>query len=324
MHPFFSIITPVYNCRKYVRKCIESVMEQTFTSWELILIDDGSTDSSGEICDTFCHDPRIKVIHQDNMGELKSRIRGMVAASGEYELGLDADDYLDKNCLEIIKKAIDVSKSDLIFFGHRLVGKQKGNINCSLRSGKKYSREEILEEVIKNTNHSLCNKAIRTDIVKRTKYYFFPKEKLSINADYMLIVPIICNIGTGYVINDILYNYRIYGKSASHFYKVKHIFDTEIVTRYVLYILNKNEILNEELRNLVHLAYLKMIALRLKALFISKGITKEDCKKIHRFREYRNSKRVERLELLGKRNFKILKLFRYRQYWAISLMAKSL
>ena len=95
MSPYFSIITPVYNSQKYLRKCIESVLEQTYSSWELILIDDGSTDASGKICDSFCNDTRIKVIHQENAGALSSRIRGIQLASGKYQLGLDSDDYLD-------------------------------------------------------------------------------------------------------------------------------------------------------------------------------------------------------------------------------------
>ena len=64
--PFFSIITPVYNCKRFLKKCIQSVLDQTYLSWELILIDDGSTDTSGEICESFSYDNRVKVIHQSN------------------------------------------------------------------------------------------------------------------------------------------------------------------------------------------------------------------------------------------------------------------
>ena len=103
MLPFFSIITPVYNCEKYIRECIESVINQTYAFWEMILIDDGSTDGSGKICDDFSSDSRIKVIHQENAGAFISRINGITAANGVYEIGLDADDYLDKNCLETLK-----------------------------------------------------------------------------------------------------------------------------------------------------------------------------------------------------------------------------
>lgn len=321
MRPFFSIITPIYNCEKYIRKCIESVQEQTYTSWELILIDDGSTDASGKICDTYCTDPRIRVIHQKNVGAFRSRIRGMEAANGEYELGLDADDYFDKNCLEVIKKAIDVSGCDLIFFGYRYVGKQQGSVRCSLEAGKKYSKREILKEVIENTNHCLWNKAIKTDRIKQARYYM-PKAGLSINLDYIQVIPILCNVTEGYVINDILYNYRIYGSSISHSCKRQHIYDTEIVTRGVLNVLRREGLLDKELRDLVYLAYLKMIGPRLRTLFAEQKITREDCKKIHQSTGYKKSKKMERLGLLSKRDFKLLKLFRYKQYWALKLLTK--
>ena len=107
MDPFFSIITPVYNCEKYLKECIVSVINQTYESWELILVDDGSTDASGDICDEYSGDSRIKIIHQDNAGELYSRQSGIAIADGKYVLGVDADDYLDLNALEKIKKKID-------------------------------------------------------------------------------------------------------------------------------------------------------------------------------------------------------------------------
>lgn len=321
MPPFFSIITPVYNCQRYIRKCIESVIDQTYESWELILIDDGSKDSSGAICDSFCYDSRIKVIHQNNVGALKSRINGIESAKGEYVLGLDADDYLDRNCLETIKKAIAISGSDLVFFGFRMVGGQKGNVKCSLMSGKEYSQREILEEVIEKTNHSLWNKAIRTDKVKLADYSGL-KRKLSINLDYAQIIPILCNIETGYVIDDILYNYRVYGNSISHSCKVQHIFDTGLVTKYVTYKLRKAGKLDANLYEMINLAYLKLIGFRLLRLFGDKKLSKEDCKKIHRSKVYINSKRVESLQMLSRNDFIILKLFRYKQYWALKLMAR--
>lgn len=227
MNPFFSIITPVYNCQRFLKKAIQSVIDQTYSSWELILIDDGSTDSTGDICDSFFYDNRIKVIHQSNVGELKSRIIGMKMAKGAYGLGLDGDDYLDKNCLETIKKAIEISGSDLIFYGYRNVGGQGGCVTCTLEPNQKYSQKEILKEVIEKTNHALWNKAIKLDKVKQIEY---PQlKKVTINADYALIIAILCKIDTAYVIENILYNYRIYGGSASHLYKLQHMSDINLV-----------------------------------------------------------------------------------------------
>lgn len=319
MNPFFSIITPVFNCEKYIRQCIESVINQTYTSWELILVDDGSTDASGEICDNYCCDTRIKVIHQKNAGPLNSRIKGIAIANGKYELGLDADDYLDNNCLEIIKNAIDISGSDLIFFGFRFVGRQKGVGKCSLIAERKYTKMEILREVIEKTNHSLSNKAIRMDKVKLANYKGI-KRKLSINLDYAQIIPILCNINTGYVIDDILYNYRIYGDTVSHSCKVQHIFDTGLVSEFVIRKLREEKLLDIDMYNKIKLSYLQMICSRLIKLFYNNEISKEDCKEINKSRMYIKSQNVETLKNFNKHDFIFLKLFRYRQYWILKLL----
>lgn len=323
MEPFFSIITPVYNGERFIKKCIESVINQTYECWELILIDDGSKDKSGHICDSFCYDPRIKVIHQNNAGAMSSRINGIAIARGKYGLGLDADDYLDKKCLEIVKQAIDVSGSDLIFFGLRYVGGQKGYVRCSLNGQQEYSKREILGEVIGKTNHSLWDKAIRIEKLKQVNYSGLNR-KLSVNSDYAQIIPILCNIDTGYVIDDILYNYRIYPESISHSYNIQHIYDTEYVTKYVIHILKKYSLLDAQMYHLVILSYLKMIAPRLKTLLADGVISEKECRKIHKLSIYRKSQSVELLRDFRWPDFIILKLFRYRQYWILRFMVKFL
>jgi glycosyltransferase involved in cell wall biosynthesis len=96
-----SIIIPVYNAERYIVRCIESILCQTFSDWELILINDGSTDASGRICDEFAiEDDRIVVIHQDNHGVSCARNLGMKLAKGKYLLFIDADDYIDIKMLE--------------------------------------------------------------------------------------------------------------------------------------------------------------------------------------------------------------------------------
>lgn len=297
------------------------MIDQTYEFWELILIDDGSTDFSGEICDGFCYDTRIKVIHQNNAGALQSRIKGITVAKGVYALGLDADDYLDRKCLETIKKAIDASGSDLIFFGYRFVGSQRGHVKCTLAPEKVYLQKEILKEIIANTNHALWNKAIRTDKMREADYSGLRK-KLSVNLDYAQIIPIMCNIKTGYVIHDILYNYRIYENSISHSCKAKHIFDTGWVSEYTVRKLKQYSLIDSDMYGMINLAYLKMIGPRLVTLFKNKGISKEDCQNIHKSKIYIRSKRAESLDKFGKFNFIVLKMFRYKQYWALRLMAR--
>lgn len=92
--PTISVIVPVYNAEKYLHRCIDSVLTQTYTDFELLLIDDGSKDKSGEICDEYAiKDNRIRVVHKDNSGVSDTRNRGMDMAQGEYLMFLDADDF---------------------------------------------------------------------------------------------------------------------------------------------------------------------------------------------------------------------------------------
>ena len=322
MNPFFSIITPVYNSKEYLQECIDSVINQTFTSWELILVDDGSTDGSGEICDTYLSDSRIKVIHQANAGAFKSRINGIEAASGAYMLGLDADDLFEIDCLEKIKNAITLSNSDLILFGYHKFGNADGNCVCTLKPMKQYTTEEILAEVIETTNHSLWDKAIRLDKVRQADYSGI-KKNLSINLDYAQIIPILCNIDTGYILDDVLYHYRVYESSVSHSCRIEHIFDTELVSEYVIQKLTDANLISPAIYDKVYLAYLKMIGPRLFRLFSNRTITKEDCKNIHKSNIYIRSKKVETLRNFSVRHWRTLKFFRYKCYWALNFITKK-
>lgn len=98
-----SVIVPVYNSEKYLRKCIESVLEQTMSSWELILVDDGSRDKSFEICQEYAkkHN-KISAVHQENSGSSVTRNLGLRMASGKYIAFVDADDWIDTRMLEVL------------------------------------------------------------------------------------------------------------------------------------------------------------------------------------------------------------------------------
>lgn len=100
MTPEISVIAPVYNVEKYLRECIDSMIAQTFTNWEFLLIDDGSPDNSGAICDEYAaKDPRIRVIHKPNEGVSRARNTGLRAATGRYIMFLDSDDWIEKDML---------------------------------------------------------------------------------------------------------------------------------------------------------------------------------------------------------------------------------
>lgn len=115
-NPKISIIMPVYNSEKYLRQCIDSILNQTFTDFELILIDDGSSDSSGRICDDFSkEDKRVVVRHKENGGICEARNMGLDIARGDYIGFSDCDDLMNKYMYEILYKALIKEKADISF-----------------------------------------------------------------------------------------------------------------------------------------------------------------------------------------------------------------
>lgn len=114
----FSVIIPVYNCENYISRCVSSVIEQVYTNFEIILVDDGSTDKSLEICEHWAKlDKRIKVIKQKNQGPGVARNQGIKKATGEYIVFIDSDDYVDVDYFERVHNYIKKYETDIVFIG---------------------------------------------------------------------------------------------------------------------------------------------------------------------------------------------------------------
>jgi len=171
--PFLSIIVPVYNVEKYLTVCIEAVLNQKFTDYELLLIDDGSTDSSGTICDKYADGKKIRVIHQRNGGLLMARRIGFKESRGMYVLCADADDYHLPDALSHIYEDIQKTGCDMLVFDYIYgAGQNKPERvihvcpekNMSYFEGKCITRfrEQLLEG--KDFN-SLCCKVVKRSCV---------------------------------------------------------------------------------------------------------------------------------------------------------------
>ena len=107
MNELVSIIVPVYNVEKYIKKCVDSLITQTYSNLEIILVNDGSPDNSGKICDEYAQsDSRIKVIHKANGGLSDARNTGIDIAEGQYIFFLDSDDWIDCQCIEKLHNLI--------------------------------------------------------------------------------------------------------------------------------------------------------------------------------------------------------------------------
>lgn len=114
-----SVIVPIYNVEKYLRKCIDSIIEQTYTNLEIILVDDGSPDNCGKICDEYAKkDKRIIVIHNSNQGVSASRNFGLDEAKGNYITFIDADDFVSNNYIEVLYNMITLKEADLAIIGN--------------------------------------------------------------------------------------------------------------------------------------------------------------------------------------------------------------
>lgn len=159
-----SVIVPIYNAELYLNRCIESVLQQSYTNLEIILVNDGSTDRSGEICDSYLEiDKRIKVIHQKNGGPALARNTGLRAAKGEYIGFIDSDDYIARDMYEILL-AYMYDDVDITCCGRVCIfSKNNRREICYLSTTKKYTREEALSEVllIRKISSSVCTKLFR-------------------------------------------------------------------------------------------------------------------------------------------------------------------
>ena len=118
-----SVIVPVYKVEKYLRECVDSILAQTYTNLEIILVDDGSPDNCGKICDEYAqNDSRIKVIHQENGGLSAARNAGLDIATGKYIGFVDSDDYAELNMFEELHKRIIENNADLSICGVKKFG----------------------------------------------------------------------------------------------------------------------------------------------------------------------------------------------------------
>ena len=171
----YSFLVPVYNVEKYLGQCIESMLSQTYKNFEIILIDDGSTDSSGKICDAYAekYPEIIKVIHKQNEGHTATRQVAIKNAESDVCLFVDSDDYVESDMLETVNKefAEDSSLDMVIFsFCYSNNGVKSKRKNCVLKGTEVFegdSKKEIYETLMFTPFiNSLWVKATRTDILR--------------------------------------------------------------------------------------------------------------------------------------------------------------
>lgn len=186
--PKISIIIPVYNKGKYVRKAIESILSQTFTDWELIIVDDGSTDSSYSICLEYTNDKRVKVYHMKNGGVSRARNKGLDYAQGEYVTFIDSDDYISEDYLEkLYHPGYEMIIGGLTKVNYK--GEVMTTVLPSLCGEKKIT--EMAVDFYKEQIHTgiygfVSSKLIRRNVIEEKHLRFDERIKLAEDYDFYL------------------------------------------------------------------------------------------------------------------------------------------
>lgn len=145
MQKNISVIVPVYNCVSYIRRCVKSILAQTYSVYEIILVDDGSTDGSGEICDEFSKEIRVKIVHQSNQGVSNARNVGINISSGEYLAFVDADDELPPYAFELLCSSTDAAE---LYIGSCMVRSKDNGSDLLVGNKTEYSKEEMAYDMM--------------------------------------------------------------------------------------------------------------------------------------------------------------------------------
>ena len=243
--PTISIIVPVYNSEKYLGACIDSILSQSFRDFELILVDDGSRDSSPHICDDYAQkDRRVKVIHKENGGVSSARNAGLSAVGGGYLCFLDSDDTLEPSALQLMYQSISNENVDLVIAGYNRYDEDGTKIfGMSNSAVDLISHEAALEEMYTprsgNYQGYLWNKLFRKSIVEQAKLAF--DESISFNEDRLFITQYLCasSRDVAYTTTPV-YNYVV--RSTGAMGSLENSYNPKFSTDFDAYVRMKNAV----------------------------------------------------------------------------------
>lgn len=218
-----SVIVPVYNTKKYLKQCLESLINQTYKEIEIILVDDGSTDSSGQLCDEYqSKDARIRVIHQENTGSTCARLQGLKQSSGEYIGFMDSDDWISSDMYETFMAIAEEKKYDIISMGYMAVREGRVQKEEDGTLAGLYERGKNLDSLLSNMMYdakaqkrgihpSLCSKVIKREHLM--KAYGNVDSNISMGDDAAVFYPCCLHINSILILKEYKYYYRIHNES---------------------------------------------------------------------------------------------------------------
>lgn len=203
--PLFSVIVSVYNVEQYIDRCIQSILNQSYKNFELILVDDGATDNSGTICDKYVvDDERVRIIHQENKGVSAARNAGIELAEGEYLYFVDSDDWIENDALQVLADDICLNKPDVIIFGYKEISSTATNSVVMIESKEHIDAGLIKENLICDKwRNYVWNKCFRRKLFTGIE---FPVGR--IYEDLYIVPTVVYGAKTISILPDVLYNYN--------------------------------------------------------------------------------------------------------------------
>lgn len=210
-----SIVVPIYNIEASLSRCVDSIKNQIYKNWELILVDDGSPDGCGTICDEYAeNDHRIRVIHKQNGGSASARNAGLSIATGDYITFVDGDDWIENEGYEKMLRCAMETDSDIVMSNFTI---QKADGTCSVRKEgfDKPNSVELIKAMMTGRLHgSNCNKIYRRSLVEENDIHFIDgadyTEDLAFNIKLLTLTTKVAYVPIAY------YHYCIYDNSMSH------------------------------------------------------------------------------------------------------------
>lgn len=202
--PAVSIIIPVYNAENYLITCLDSIKNQTFNNFEVLLINDGSTDSSGLLCDNYAEkDGRFKVFHKENAGVSAARQTGLLMLRGEYVIHIDSDDYIEPNMLECLYNEAICNKADVVICDYLWDKGSKSTLVSQKPTA--LDSQSILNDLFKHLHGSVCNKLISVNVIRKYNVCF-PKD-INLYEDLIFNIDLFKNPVKTIYINNAFYHY---------------------------------------------------------------------------------------------------------------------
>jgi len=236
----FSIILPAYNVADYITTGIESVIAQKYGNWELIIIDDGSTDETGRICDEYAQkDDRIIVVHQENAGRLKGWQKAARMSKGDYICTVDGDDWVEDELLQFLYDNLSKRDVDIIcyeYFTHMSdkCGKVTVVEDYYKRDDEFYvAGDSLLDFVLVTSYHSDWGKCFKRSLFEYSQYEIdtYEKNRIIFNTDLYQVLPLICNSNEVLMSSRGLIHYRVHPGTMSNsnrdiLSQIVNVFDT--------------------------------------------------------------------------------------------------